>query len=86
MEEYKYEILQAHTKYENNILISVAVLWKRYGEIRASFSDLNRSVGYHYLKDYDVFATHRLLIKIADEGRQLNDKEKKIYFPKQKIA
>jgi hypothetical protein len=86
MEEYKYEILQVHSTFTNGVLISVAVLWKRYGEIRASLSDLNRSVGYHYLKDYDVFATHRLFIKIADEGRQLTDKEKKIYFPKQKIA
>ena len=86
MEGNEYEILEVHYTYENGLLISVAVLWKRYGEVRSSYSDLKKSVGYHYLKNYDVIGTLNHFIDVAKNGRKLSDKEKKRYFPKQKIA
>jgi hypothetical protein len=78
-------ILESHLKFDNGVLISVAVVWERYGEIRASYSDLKRSSGYHHLKEYDVFPTLKLLQEVASNGRKLTDKEKQLYFPTHKI-
>jgi hypothetical protein len=78
-------ILESRLIFDNNILQAVYVVWERYGETRASYSDLKRSSGYHHLKEYDVFPTLKLLQEVASNGRKLTDKEKKLYFPTHKI-
>ena len=79
------ELLESHLKFDNGILISVAVVWEQFGEVRASYSDLKRKSGFHHLKEYDVFPTLKLLGEVASGGRKLTDKEKKQYFPTHKI-
>jgi hypothetical protein len=78
-------IKESHLKFDNGILIAVAVVFENFGEVRASYSDLERSAGYHHLKEYDVFPTLKLLQEVASGGRKLTDKEKKLYFPTHKI-
>jgi len=78
-------IKESHLKFDNGILISVAVVWEQFGEVRASYSDLKRKSGFHHLKEYDVFPTLKLLQEVASGGRKLTDKEKKQYFPTHKI-
>jgi hypothetical protein len=78
-------IKESHLKFDNGILIAVAVVWEQFGEVRASYSDLKRSAGYYHLKEYDVFPTLKLLQEVASNGRKLTDKEKKLYFPTHKI-
>jgi hypothetical protein len=80
-----YTILETHLIFENNVLIKVAVLWENFGDIKATLSTNQQSAGYHQLKQYDI-PTLTLFQQVAGYGRKLNDKEKKRYFPKQKIA
>jgi hypothetical protein len=77
-----YRILETHLTFDNNVLIAVAVLWSEFGEVRSSYSDLQRMSGYHYLKDYDVFPSSKLFNQVAKGGRKLTDMQKKRYFPK----
>jgi hypothetical protein len=77
-------ILQTHLTFSNNVLIGVAVLWSKFDEIRASYSDNKQSSGYHYLKSYAI-PTMTLFSEVASSGRCLTNTEKKQYFPKQKL-
>ena len=78
-------IKESHLKFDNGILTAVAVVFEKFGEVRASYSDLKRSAGYHHLKEYDVFPTLKLLQEVASGGRKLTDKERSQYFPTHKI-
>jgi hypothetical protein len=78
-------ILESRLIFDNNILQAVYVVWERYGETRASYSGLKRMSGYHHLKEYDVFASLKLLQEVASGGRCLTKKENALYFPNHKI-
>jgi membrane protease subunit (stomatin/prohibitin family) len=77
-------IKESHLKFDNGILISVAVVWEQFGEVRASYSDTKPTAGYYSIEDYHI-PTMSLFQNVASGGRKLTDKEKKQYFPTHKI-
>ena len=85
LETMEYTILETHLIFENQSLKSVVVLWEDFGDVRASLSDLEHTIGgYYRLKDYDI-PTMTLFQSVAGGGRKLTDLEKKQYFPTHKI-
>jgi hypothetical protein len=79
------QILETHLTFDNNVLLAVAVLWGKDGDTRATISTVKSSAGYHSLKDYHI-PTLTLFNDVAAFGRYLTNKEKKRYFPNQKLV
>lgn len=78
-----YKILEAHLRFENDVLKEVAVLCESYGDVFSTISTKRPMAGYHYLKDYDI-PTVTLFGKVAGGGRKLSKQEQKQYFPNHK--
>ncbi len=77
-----YKILETHSKFKNNKLVELAVVWESnsQGWERATYCTTKICWGYKYLLTNELIST-QLIQDVAGQGMNLSDEIKKIYFP-----
>lgn len=75
----KYKILEIHAVYKNSKLVVLAVLWDDYGNVRATYSNLNPKAGYEQLT-VDSEITPEIIQRVAGHGSYVDEERREKYF------
>jgi hypothetical protein len=83
-----YKIVAVHAKYNDYLLVEVAVVWvsnEKENRIRSSYCQTFFCSGYKYLHEFNEDRLSEDLIQeVAGQGMNLPDDKKKEYFPQYK--